>query len=186
MVTCGNIITDPNICSMLFNTVFPWIFSFAIFYGLLIKSEIFGGADKPVARGVSGIIGIVAGFLIVVSFGPAFGAFLASVSGTIVMFASVIIGIVMLFTIINPDLLKGKGEFSWAKLSVVAAIILIAGAIISGYSWPTFTFMTFGTDLLALAIILIIIGVLVWFVTATGGGGTSEENKTEKQKQAGE
>lgn len=181
MVSCAPLIASQSICELLFNTVFPWIFSFAIFYGLLIKSNVFGNADSAVARGTSGIISIVAGFLIVIAFGPSFGAFLAAVNGTIVMFASVIIGIVMLFAIINPNLLalkKGKDEKEgpgWKNLAVVAAIILIAGAIISGFSLPTFTFMTFGMDLLALAIILIVIGALVWFVTATGPREKKEE-----------
>ena len=172
MVSCGTLITDPNICAMLFNIVFPWIFSFAIIYGIALRSNVFGSADTPAARGVSGIIGIVAGFFVVMTAGPSIGAFLASLSEAVVVFLSVLVGIVLVFAVINPKLLEALSGKE--GLAIAAILILIAGIIISGYS-TNFAFITLSGDLLALIIILIIIGALVWFVTAAPGEKPKEQ-----------
>ena len=176
MVSCAPLIASQSICELLFNTVFPWVFSFAIIYGLALRSNVFGGPETPAARGVSGIIGLVAGFLIVMAFGSSFGAFLAAVNGTIVMFAAVLLGIVLLFAMINPTLL---GDFKGKQgLAVAAVLILIAGAIVSSFSLPTFSAIAFGQDMLALIIILIVVGTIVWFVSATGPAGGQSKGKS--------
>ncbi|OYT43358.1 MAG: hypothetical protein B6U88_01230 [Candidatus Aenigmarchaeota archaeon ex4484_56] len=164
MVYACAFIADQSVCSLLYEVVFPWIFCFAVIFGLLLKSKIFGKEDNKTARGVSAIIGLVAGYLIVIGFGSTIGAFLAGVTAGTVMFATVIIGIVLLITIINPGILsKYKGKEAWV---VIGGIILIAWFVLSGATIGFGYQLT--QDLIALIIILGVIGAVAWFVNATG------------------
>jgi len=183
MVYSFPLITDPNV--LLYQVVFPWIFCFAIIYGLLLRSKIFGEATDKTARGVSGIIGLVAGYLIVMGFGPSIGAFLANISASTVMFLTVIMGIVLVITLINPDFLTGKElkKVSPTSIGILVVIIVAAWLILSGVGsgigWYNLYF--FQQDLLALIIVLIVIGIMMWFVTS-GGSADSSSNNKEKNK----
>jgi len=172
MVTCEPLITDPSICNFLVGTILPWIFSFAIVYGLVLRSKVFGEASDAVARGISGIIGAVAAFLVTMAAGPSIGNFLTTISGSVVMYAAVILGIVMLFAIVNPELLRkyegGKG------LALIVCIIAVAGLVIS-YLTPGATPLRISQDLIVLIITLIVIAGVVWF--AVGLEGKKEEQQ---------
>jgi len=167
MVYCEPLITDPNICNILVNVILPWIFSFAIIYGLVLRSKAFGDSADATNRGISGLMGAAGAFLIVLAVGPTIGAFLTSVSVTIVMYAAVILGIVMLFAIINPDLLR---EFTGTKgLIIIVSLILIGGLFGGLYSSMTAIQVT--QDLIVLIITLLLFIGIVWFVTQGGNGG---------------
>ena len=176
--TCA-FIADQSICSLLYEVVFPWIFCFAVIFGLLLRSKIFGKEDNKTARGVSAIIGLVAGYLIVFGFGQTIGAFLAGITAGTVMFATVIIGIVLLITIINPEILS-KYEGGWKSWVVIGGIILVAWLVLGGATIGFSYQLT--QDLIALIIILGVIGAVVWFVSATGDKGS---NSPQNQPQSG-
>ncbi|MCD6274798.1 MAG: hypothetical protein J7J15_02110 [Candidatus Aenigmarchaeota archaeon] len=179
MVYSFPLITDPNV--LLYQVVFPWIFCFAIIYGLLLRSKIFGEANDKTARGVSGIIGLVAGYLIVMGFGSSIGTFLANISASTVMFLTVIMGIVLVITLINPDFLTGKElkKVSPTSIGILVVIIVAAWLILSGIGsgigW--YNLYSFQQDILALIIVIIIIGIMMWFVTSGGSADSSTKNK---------
>jgi len=171
---CG-FIANPNVCRILYEFAFPWIFSFAIIFGLLLRSKIFGTSDDKTARGVSGIIGLVAGFLIVMTYGPTIGAFLAGITGTTVMYLTVIMGLILIITIVKPDWIdKFEGWHAWALIiGLVIITWLIINGSVSGMNWFYFGFTQ---DLIALIIIFIVIGAMMWFINSTdGNGGNNEE-----------
>ena len=162
---CG-FIADPNVCRILYEFAFPWIFCFAIFFGLLLRAKIFGDSDDKTARGVSGIIGLVAGFLIVMAFGPTMGAFLSGITAATVMYLTVIMGLILIITIIKPEWLhKFEGWHAWALIIglVIIAWMIINGAV-GGINWFYFGLTQ---DLIALIIIFIVIGAMMWFITNT-------------------
>jgi hypothetical protein len=166
MVSCAPLILDPSICNFLVGTIFPWIFSFAIVYGLVLRSKVFGETADTVARGVAGLIGVVVAFLVTMAAGPTIASFLTSVSGTVIMYATIILGIVMLFAIVNPGLL---GEFKeWKGLAIIIVLILIAGLIVSGFT-PGITTIQITQDLAVLLVTLLLLAGIVWFVTRGGG-----------------
>ncbi|OYT42767.1 MAG: hypothetical protein B6U88_02825 [Candidatus Aenigmarchaeota archaeon ex4484_56] len=165
MVYACAFIADQSVCSLLYEVVFPWIFCFAVIFGLLLRSEIFGKENNKTARGVSAIIGLVAGYLIVMGFGSTIGAFLAGITAGTVMFATVIIGIVLLITIINPEILSEYEEGGWKSWVVIGGIILIAWLVLSGATIGLSYQLT--QDLIALIIILGVIGAVAWFVSKT-------------------
>jgi hypothetical protein len=172
MVTCGTLITDPSICGFLINTIFPWVFSFAIIYGLVLATKVFGEPKDKSARGIAGLIGVVAAFLITMSAGATISSFLTAVSGTILMYATVILGIVMLFALVSPDLLSGfggKDAKGLKALALVIAFILVAGLIVSGFT-PGITSIQITQDLVTLIVILLVVAGIVWFVV----GGKKE------------
>jgi len=179
MATCAPLISDPNICNILVGTILPWVFSFAIVYGLILRSKVFGEPSDPVSRGISGIIGVVAAFLITLTAGPAIGGFLTAISGTVVMYAAVILGMVMLFAIINPGLLR---SYSGGKsLALIIAIIIVAGLIISFYT-PGTTSFRITQDLVVLIITLLVIVGIVWLVV----GGKSGNSPAPSQPSGGQ
>ncbi len=176
---CG-FIAKPSVCRILYEFAFPWIFSFAIIFGLLLRSKIFGTSDDKTARGVSGIIGLVAGFLIVMTYGPTIGAFLAGITGTTVMYLTVIMGLILIITIVKPDWIIGTGKdlgegkgkdtgFSgWHAWALIIGLVILAWIIINGYvGGMNWFYFGFTQDLIALIIIFIVIGAMMWFITNT-------------------
>ncbi len=178
---CG-FIASPSVCRILYEFAFPWIFCFAIFFGLLLRAKIFGvdddGKATKTARGVAGIIGLVAGFLIVMSFGPAMGTFISGITATTVMYLTVIMGLILIITIVKPDWIIGtgkgepgkedtgfKGGHAWA---LIIGLVILAWMIINGYvggiNWFYFGLTQ---DLIALIIIFIVIGAIMWFINST-------------------
>ncbi|MCK4429334.1 MAG: hypothetical protein KAU95_03080 [Candidatus Aenigmarchaeota archaeon] len=166
---CG-FIADPNLCRILYEMVFPWIFCFAMIFGLLIRSKIFG--EDKTARGVSGIIGLIAGYLIIMTYGPAMGGFLATMTGGTVMFATVLMGIILVITMINPAFIEGfSKEHSLKAVGLIVALCVIAwlilGGSVGGMNWYS---MYLTQDLAAFVIILIVVGIMAWFIGITDGG----------------
>ena len=94
---------------------------------------------------------------------------------------SVILGIVMLFAIVNPELLRG---YTGGKgLALIVCIIAVAGLVIS-YLTPGATPLRISQDLIVLIITLIVIAGVVWFAVGLEGkgeekGGGEEESESE-------
>lgn len=157
------------LCTMLYEMIFPWVFTFAIIFGLLIKSGIFG--DDKTARGVSGIIAVVLGFFLTAftPWGSTVGMFFINASGITVMFLTAILGILLVLTLINPQLFKGgiTTKMFIPALIVIFIAWLLLGGLTGGIGWyGSFA----GQDLVALLIILAVIGAMMWFVTSSESG----------------
>ena len=152
---CG-FIASPSVCRILYEFAFPWIFCFAIFFGLLLRAKIFGDEKDKTARGVSGIIGLVAGFLIVMAFGPAMGAFLSGITAATVMYLTVIMGLILVITIVKPDWIdKFDGWHAWALIiGLVILAWMVINSVTMGVNWFYFGFTQ---DLIALIIMVMLL-----------------------------
>ncbi|MCK4729867.1 MAG: hypothetical protein KAT28_00970 [Candidatus Aenigmarchaeota archaeon] len=162
---CG-FIASPSVCRILYEFAFPWIFCFAIFFGLLLRAKIFGPSEDKTARGVSGIIGLVAGFLIVMAYGSTMGAFLAGITAGTVMYLTVIMGLILVITIVKPEWIeKFEGKSAWALIiGLVVITWMIINGVVGGMNWFYFGLTQ---DLIALIIIFIVIGAMMWFINNT-------------------
>ncbi len=175
-----------QLCTMLYEVIFPWVLTFAIIFGLLIKTGLFKGqSDDKTARGVSGIISLVIGFFLVAftPWGSSIGQFFVMASGTTMMFLMVILGIMLVIGLFSPKLLEaGTGWKGPATLIgiVFVAWLLLGGAFGGGTSW---FYYGMWNDIVALVIILIVIGLMMWFVTSGGGEGKDEDPKKGKPAQ---
>ena len=85
-----------------FEFLLPWLFTFAVVYGLLAKADLFGGANTR----VSALIGIIAAFFIT----PYAGPWLASYFSTIFAGASVILAAILTVVLFAAMIgIKGEG-----------------------------------------------------------------------------
>ena len=171
-----------QLCTMLYELIFPWILTFAIIFGLLIKSGIFKTEDNnKTGRGVSGIISLALAFFLVAftPWGSSIGQFFVAASGTTMLFLTAVLGIMLVITLISPKTVTEEFMKSWkAPVTIIvilfAAWLIIGGAFGGGINWFYTGMMQ---DLVALVIILIMIGAVMWFVTS----GTKEEQQKQQQ-----
>ena len=171
-----------HLCTILYELIFPWILTFAIVFGLLIKSGIFKTQDTKTGRGVSGIISLAIAFFLVAftPWGSSIGQFFVAASGTTMLFLTAILGIMLVITLISPKTVSEEFMKSWkAPVTIIVIIfvawLIIGGAFGGGISWYYTGMMQ---DLVALVIILIMSCVILWFVTSSG-----EKDKDQKQQQ---
>lgn len=162
---------------MLYNIIFPWVISFAIIFGLLMKTAIFG--DGKDARGVSGLIALAIGFFVSAysPWGSTIGGFFIASSGTLMMFLMVILGLLLIIGLINPDYLKEY--LSGPKgLIYLVALVLIAWALLGGWLGGGISFYALiKQDIFALAIILAVVGAMWWFVMQGDDGDGKKKKK---------
>jgi hypothetical protein len=162
---------------MLYELIFPWVLTFAIVFGLLIKTKLFG--TDQTGRGVSGIISLALGFFLVAftPWGSSVGQFFISASGITVMFLIAILGIALVVELAAPKYMEELegGKKTLALIIIIFAAWVILGGLTGGVGWYSgFA----GQDLVALIIILAVIGVMMWFVTSSAQtGAPSAENK---------
>ncbi|MGC9310277.1 MAG: hypothetical protein ACP5E4_00980 [Candidatus Aenigmatarchaeota archaeon] len=173
---CANIGLSANLCGMLYNTIFPWVLTFAVIFGLLMKSKVFGETGKD-ARGVSGIIALVMGFLVtafVPGYGQTIGSFFINTSGTLMMFLMVILGLLLVIGLVNKDYLSNYLTGTKGLIYLVA-IVLIAWMLLGGWLGGGVSFYAlFKQDLFALIIILAVIAAM-WYFVMGGDTGTPGE-----------
>ncbi|MDI6721770.1 MAG: hypothetical protein QMD85_05230, partial [Candidatus Aenigmarchaeota archaeon] len=112
-----------NLGPEFYGFLLPWIFTFAIIYGLLIKTNLFG--DK-VNRQVSVALAFVIAFFVTGIGGPQLAAFFTNLFGGASVFLA---GILVL--VIFTSLLANKKEESFLHKSwiPIAAVILIGIAL---------------------------------------------------------
>ena len=149
-----------------FSFLLPWLFTFAIVYGLLIKVNIFGDINKK----VSGVIAIVIAFFITPYAGPGLASYFATLSTEISIVLAAILTVVLFGAMVgltHADF--GKGKRGWVIIIIAAIVIFFAlGGEISG--------ITFGSDMLVTIVFLAILVVSVWLVVS--GGESKPANQT--------
>lgn len=102
------------------NFLLPWIFTFAIVYGLLIKVNIFGAG---VNQKVSVALAFVIAFFVSATGGPQLGAFFTSLFGGAATFVAGILVVVLFLALAGyktPD----------APKAAVLAVLVILGVIL--------------------------------------------------------
>ena len=84
-----------------FGFVLPWILTFTIFYGLLLKSKALGEDQK-----IIGVVSLVAGFFVIGFSGVALGTFLSTLFGTATMIIAGILVTLMFIALSGYDVSK--------------------------------------------------------------------------------
>lgn len=136
-----------------FDFLLPWIFTFAVFWGLLTKTKVLGDNLR-----VNGVVSLVAAFFVIGFGGPALGAFFTSIFGlAIVIIAGLLVAVLFL----------GMGNISLDKITdpkilgaIIAAIAIIvfftaAGSIGIGVS----------SSALSIIFVIVILAVAIGFIT---------------------
>ena len=146
----------------------PWIFTFAIVYGLLGRLKTFGNKNINIA------LSFVIAFFVTGAAGPQLAAFFINLFGGAAMYLAGILVLMLFMALMGYDLetLK-KGKY-------IAVIVVIAVALFLG-STGTFVGSVFiDANVATLAFWLIIIVIAIYMITTekeSGGSGEAPKSK---------
>lgn len=174
----------------IFDFFLPFILTFAIFYGLLIKTKIFGqGEDKQPTRfnkTISMVISLViaAYVMIYTPVGITLSTFFANLSAQILVVVMSLLGFLvimyLLMNVLQPGASWDAKKFGWL-MGIIAAILVIGVFISSG---GTAIFPGIQTSIsinlgnidpgtLSIIVVIVLIGVVIFFLSRGEGGNGS-------------
>ena len=190
MVSIGEVL-EAGKKTGIFDFYLPFVLSFAIFYGLLEKSKIFGDSSKDKkVRNINVIIAFSASLMIIV-FTPlsALVTFLGTMfTQTFVAMATILSFILIFYMLVPPSKEGDKPIFQkYTKhIAVIAAVIVIAIFISSGgfgifpglsnivIGSPGTPSFTLSTETQLIIVLVIVTVIIIWFLT--------REEKEKKRK----
>ena len=140
----------------------PWIFSFAIVYGLLMKVNIFG--DK-VNRQVNVALAFVIAFFVTAVGGPQLAAFFTSLFGGAATYFAGILVIILFAAMLGYP----KKEKGWGMGYIV--VVIIIGVLLFLTSSSYFGVAYFSPYAASVIFWLIIIIIAVYLITKSEEGG---------------
>ena len=155
-----------------FEFLLPWLFTFAVVYGLLAKADLFGGANTR----ISALIGIIAAFFVT----PYAGPWLASYFSTIFGGAAVVLAAILVI-VLFAAMLGIKGEGLGQKkygLPIVAIIGIVLFFFAAGGDLGFFGTPAIGDNVIMTIIFLAILVIAVWLVV----GGKKEISPEERRQ----
>jgi cytochrome bd-type quinol oxidase subunit 2 len=174
----------------IFDFFLPFILMFAIFYGLLIKTKIFGqGEDKQPTRfnrTISMVISLVAAAYIMIytPAGITLSTFFANLFGqTLVVVMSLLGFLVIMYLLMNvlqPGATWDAKRFGWlVAIVIIIAIVLGVGvflssggaAIFPGIKTPiTINLGSIDPGTLSIIVVIVLTGVVIYFLARSEGG----------------
>ena|SRR3989338_559932 len=170
MVTAMDIVSTLRALGF-YDFLLPWIFTFAVVYGLLMTVKIFGDVNKK----ISAALALVAAFFVTAFAGRVLTAFFVSLFGSATVVLAGILVIILLLAMVgfkpDPDLKKNYVKIVLIIIGVILFIVSTGAASGIGY-WGLLS-----PDLIALIIVLIIVVAAVYMITS--------EDKAEEPKKAG-
>jgi len=179
---CTSLGISGQLCSMLYMVIFPWVLTFAVVFGLLIKSKLFEGKDDKsnTSRGVSGLVALAIGFFVtafVPGYGGLIGNFFINMSGNLMMILFVILGIMLVISLTGVKILNDKSG-TWSNLLFLLGIVVVAWFLLGNIFGRLSFSALVGQDAFALVIILAIIGGMWWFTCNGKCDGKTEKTTT--------
>ncbi len=139
----------------------PWIFTFAIVYGLIVKANIFGDQTKKIAAALS----LVAAFFVTAVGGPQLAAFFTTLFGGAAIFLAGIL-VVILFVAMTDQHKKLTENVAVLGFLVLLGVFLFlssSGTIVGiSIDSQTATLIFWGIILLA----------VVWYIMKDGAAAT--------------
>lgn len=154
-----------------FSYVFPFMIVFAIVFGLLQKTKIFGDEEK--AKGINAIIAVGIGFLSLLNDTvPTFFANIFPKFGVGLSIFLVLIILIGFFVL--GDNGEGKNNLRWIGWVLGIGIVIWAFDEWGYYFWGG---TGFGWWLEEYLPALIVLGLIVWGIIAVVGGGKGSNSK---------
>jgi hypothetical protein len=163
----------------LFQYLFPFLLAFALLYGLM---QYVFKKDKLGGQRVHALIAIVLAFFVMLysSYNTWLYTFLTGASGIWLAFATVVLLLVLVLALagVNVHDLLGDEKNKWIKYLVVLIIIYIALMAILGQGGLFSSYLPYwltGSDLWTVIFVIIIIGIVFWFVGGEDKGAAPEK-----------
>jgi hypothetical protein len=161
-----------------YNFVLPFLFVFAVVYGLLAKAGMFGGANTR----ISALLGLIVAFFAVGYYGPPMAGFFSSLFGSATIFLAAILVIVLFLAMAGfrtPDILTavvGRGG------SIVAILILVVVGIIL-FMTATGTVITgIALEEGAIAAIFVVVVIIIAMLFVVGEKKEAKPAPTPKEQ----
>lgn len=145
----------------------PWLFTFAIVYGLLSKLDLFGDKKSPK---INLALAFVIAFFVTGAAGPQMAAFFINLFGGASVYLAGILVIILFLALIGYDKKLGQGM-------IYVGIVILIGVLLFLGSTGTFVGQVYlDSSVATLAFWLIIIVIAVWLIVkpdgaAAAGGG---------------
>jgi Na+/H+ antiporter NhaC len=145
----------------------PWLFTFAVVYGLLMKLDIFGDVNKQ----VSVLLGIILAFFVSAAGGPQMATFFISLgASTSMLLAGILVILLFVGMFISLAGVKKDETFRMPGLNYILGFLVLLGVLLflssTGYTLGTFN-LSSGT--MGLIFVFIIILAAIWFAMSGGG-----------------
>lgn len=154
MVNIGN----PFATLDFYGFFLPWIFTFAVVYGLLYKIKLFGDVNHR----ISGALAFVIAFFVTAVGGQQLATFFTSLFGWASMFLAGIIVIILFAAMLG----YGTDENKKFKHTAALVVVIIIGALLWLASSNSFVSVSvIGPNIAGLVFWLVIIIVALYFVT---------------------
>jgi len=142
-----------------YNFLLQWLFTFAIVYGLLIKANIFGDANKK----VSGALAFVIAFFITGFAGPAMAGFFISIFGGATIFLAGILVIILFLAMVGWTPSTGTGGTGWKV--AIGALVVIGIVLFLVATGTILTGVALSESTVAAIFVIAIIAIAMWFIT---------------------
>lgn len=136
-----------------FDFLLPFILTFAILWGLLLKTKVLGENQR-----VNGTVSLVVAFFVIGFGGPALGSFFTTLFGYAVVVLAVILIIALFF---------GMSGFEWGKVldPKVGGIILVGVGIILFFVAAGSLGVRAGSGVIEIIFIIIVLAAAIGFIT---------------------
>ena len=138
--------------------ILPFLFTFAIVYGLLIKANLFGKNER-----VAPMLALVIAFFVTAVGGPTLAAFFTNLFGGASMFLGGILVVILLVTLVS-------GKSQTMNLAVIVITVLIGAFLfLSSSSATGFIGIAVDSTTATLAFALVVILIAIYYITRPEG-----------------
>jgi hypothetical protein len=156
----------------------PFILAFAIFYGLLSKTKVFGNPTEKAPRTINLVISLgLALYITLFVLLPnniSISTFLARYFGSSMIIILGLIGFLMVFYLMM-NILKPGADWDWTRwgwIILIIAVIFVVGIFISsggGNIIPGFKLLNISIDpgILAVIVVIILTGLVIYFLASS-------------------
>lgn len=135
-----------------FGFLFPWVFAFAVIYGLLTKAKIFDDAK------IVGVISLVAAFFVIGFGGPFLASFFVNIFGYATLIIAGLLVIVLFLAMSGGDAAKILGDNK-----AVAAVLVGIGIIIFFIAMGGTTVLI-SDAVVGIIFVIILMAIAVYFI----------------------
>jgi hypothetical protein len=159
------------------NSFLPFLLVFVIMFAVLERVAIFGQNKKAINVVFSAIAGLIVVIPHVMGRYPAGKDIVVIINTALPNFIAVLLGLILaliLIAIATGDQKKDFSTWTWVPYGALAIVIYIFGA---AAGWWHNIFLKFGTHTMSVLLILIVFGLVFWYIVrdpTTGGSGGSK------------
>ena len=146
-----------------YDFLLPWLFTFAVVYGLLMMVKVFGDGNKKIPAALA----LVIAFFVTGYSGPMLSSFFITLFGGASIIIAGILVVLLFLAMVGFKLDDIKKTGALIILVVVGVVLwMISAGAAKGIGFMPLM----SPDLVAMILVLVVIVMAVWAITREGGG----------------